>query len=156
VHVCVCRPVCFLSLWETVYRNKPDTAGHKVLTYIEYRAVSGVFRTIDPHPPSPSSECVLPPRAGGAHTGRAVRGLGGVNISEDARLGLASYSIISLRCRSSRIYSFLLPVMKYWFFSLVFCVIDNYSTCFISHPTLYFVFNNTSSVCMRLNGGEKL
>ncbi len=32
---------------------------HKVITYIEYRAVPGVFRTIDP-PPSPPSECVLP------------------------------------------------------------------------------------------------
>ncbi len=34
---------------------------HKVLTYIEYRAVSGVFRTIDPppplHPASVSSPC---------------------------------------------------------------------------------------------------
>ncbi len=40
---------------------------HKVLTYIEYRAVSGVFRTIDPPTPSPPSESVLPPapKAGG-------------------------------------------------------------------------------------------
>jgi hypothetical protein len=38
--------------------------GHKVLTYMEYRAVPGVFRTIDPPPPSPSGECVLPPPGG--------------------------------------------------------------------------------------------
>jgi hypothetical protein len=35
--------------------------GHIVLTYIEYRAVSEVFQNIAPHPPSPTSECVLPP-----------------------------------------------------------------------------------------------
>ncbi len=63
---------------------------HKVLTYIECRAVSGVFRTIDP-PPSPPSECVLPPhqRRGGGYTlGR------GVNISEDPRhwIGLLQYN----------------------------------------------------------------
>jgi hypothetical protein len=63
---------------------------HKVLTYVEYRAVSGVFRTINPPTPSPPSECVLPgggaPTKGGegVHTRRAVRGWG-VNISEDAR-----------------------------------------------------------------------
>jgi hypothetical protein len=38
--------------------------------YVEYRAVSGVFQNIDP-PPSPPSECVLPP-----HQMRGV----GVNI----------------------------------------------------------------------------
>jgi hypothetical protein len=44
---------------------------HKVLTYIEYRAVSGVFQNIDPLPPSPPSKCVLPPhqrRGGGTHS----------------------------------------------------------------------------------------
>jgi hypothetical protein len=59
---------------------------HKVLTYVEYRAVSGVFQTIpDPPPPSPPSECV-PSRTkggGGVHTRRAVGGE--VNILEDAR-----------------------------------------------------------------------
>ncbi len=60
---------------------------HKVLTSIEYRAVSGVFRTIDPPTTSPPSECVLPPHQGGGYilyTRRVVRGWG-VNISEDAR-----------------------------------------------------------------------
>jgi hypothetical protein len=57
---------------------------HKVLTYIEYRAVSDVFQNIDPPPPSPPSECVLPPhQRRGVHTRRAVRGWG--NILEDAR-----------------------------------------------------------------------
>ncbi len=44
---------------------------HKVHTYVEYRAVSRVFQNIDPPPPSPPSECVLPP-----HQRRAVRGVG--------------------------------------------------------------------------------
>jgi hypothetical protein len=35
------------------------TFSHKVLTNVEYRAVSGVFQNIDP-PPSTPSECVLP------------------------------------------------------------------------------------------------
>jgi hypothetical protein len=59
------------------------TPGHKVLTHVEYRAVSGFFQNIDPPPPIPPSECV---RGGGVHTRRAVRGWGpwGVNILEDA------------------------------------------------------------------------
>jgi hypothetical protein len=54
------------------------TLDHKVLTYIEYITVSGVFRTIDPppslHPPSVSSPRT---KGGGVHTRRAVRGWGG-------------------------------------------------------------------------------
>jgi hypothetical protein len=47
--------------------------------------MSGVFQTIDPPPPLPPSECVIPRTKDGAiHTRRAVRGWG-VNISEDAR-----------------------------------------------------------------------
>jgi hypothetical protein len=75
---------------------------HKVLTYVEYRAMSGVFQNIeniDPSPPSPPSECVLPPPRtqggeGGTHTRRAVRGVG-VNILEDARhrIGLLQYNL---------------------------------------------------------------
>jgi hypothetical protein len=57
----------------------------KVLTYVEYRAVSGVFQNMDPPPPSPPSECVLPRTA--------VKGVG-VNILEDARHRIG---IISLR-----------------------------------------------------------
>ncbi len=51
---------------------------HKVLTYVEYRAVSGIFKNIDPPHPFPASECVLHPhQRRGIHTRRAVRGLGG-------------------------------------------------------------------------------
>jgi hypothetical protein len=59
---------------------------HKVLTYVEYRAVSGVFQNIDPPPPlHPAS--VSPLR-------RAVRGVGGGNTLEDARhwIGLLQYN----------------------------------------------------------------
>ncbi len=68
-----------------------------VLTYVEYRAASGVFQNIDPPPPSPPSECVLPPhQRRGVHTRRAVGGWGGgVNILEDARhwIGLLRYNL---------------------------------------------------------------
>ncbi len=53
---------------------------HKVFTrtYIEYRAVSGFFRTIDPppplHPASVSSSSPALKGGGGVHTRRAVRG----------------------------------------------------------------------------------
>jgi hypothetical protein len=74
---------------------------HKVLTYIEYSAVSGVFRTIDPHPLSPQRVCPPPaPKAGGGHTRRAVRGWG-VNMYFGRRQTLdwplTDYSIIPLR-----------------------------------------------------------
>jgi hypothetical protein len=65
---------------------------HKVHTYIEYRAVSGVFRTIDPpHPLSTQRLC--PPPAPKGYTRRAVLGWG-VNILEDARhwSGLLQYN----------------------------------------------------------------
>ncbi len=40
-------------------------AGHKVLTYVEYRAVSGVFQNIDPPPPLHHRVCPPPaPKAG--------------------------------------------------------------------------------------------
>jgi len=64
---------------------------HKVLTYVECRAVPGVFQNIDPPPPSPPSVCVLPPhqRREGTHS-PGGEGDGGVNILEDAshRIGL--------------------------------------------------------------------
>jgi hypothetical protein len=71
-----------------------DTVQLKVLTYIEYRAVSGVFGTIDPPTPSSPSACLFPRSKGGeVQTRRAVRGWG-VNISEDARhwIGLLQYN----------------------------------------------------------------
>jgi hypothetical protein len=82
---------------------------HKVLTYIEYRAVSGVFRTIDPPPPLHSASVSSPCTKGGGyiHTRRAVRGWG-VNISEDARhwIGLLQYnpSTLSPACLRSALH----------------------------------------------------
>ncbi len=60
---------------------------HKVLTYVEYRAVSDVFQNIDPpSPPSVSS----PRTKGRGYTLTGRRGGWGVNILEDAshRIGL--------------------------------------------------------------------
>jgi hypothetical protein len=62
---------------------------HKVLTYIEYRAMSGVFRTIDPPPQE---------GGGGVQTRRAVSGWGSI-FWKTPDIGLASYSIIPLRLR---------------------------------------------------------
>jgi hypothetical protein len=74
-----------MALYERELNKKIKTklkrAIHKVLTYIEYRALSGVFRTIDPVTPSLPSECVLPQHqrrgGGGVHSRRKVRGVGG-------------------------------------------------------------------------------
>ncbi len=71
---------------------------HKVLTYVEYRAVSGVFPNIDPHPPLHPASLSSPRTKGGVvHTRRAVEGGGGwgVNILGDARHwnGLLQYNL---------------------------------------------------------------
>ena len=76
---------------------------HKVLTYIEYRAVSGVFRT----PPSPTQlhpASVSSPRTKGeagryTHSPGGEGVGGGVNpvIRKTPDIGLASYSTIPLR-----------------------------------------------------------
>ncbi len=61
----------FSSLKVNIIAFGPSSSScHKVLTYIVYRAVSGVFQTIDPPTPSPPSECVLPPyqRREGTHS----------------------------------------------------------------------------------------
>jgi hypothetical protein len=48
-------------------------------TYVEYRPVSGVFQNIDPPPPSPPSECVLPPhQRRGVHSNTKTWGRGGL------------------------------------------------------------------------------
>jgi hypothetical protein len=55
--------------------------------------MSLVFQNIDPPPPSPPGECVLPPtKAGGGYTLAGRRGGWGVNILEDERRRLPSYS----------------------------------------------------------------
>ncbi len=72
-------------------------SSQKVLTYVEYSAVSGILKNIDPPPPSPPSECFLLPhqRQGGTHS-LGGEGGGGSIFLKTPDIGLASYSIISL------------------------------------------------------------
>jgi hypothetical protein len=73
---------------------------HKVLIYIEYRAVSGVFQPIDPPPHLPLVSVSSPrTKGGGVHTRRAMRV--GVNSSEDASHWIGLYSVIPLRPKHS-------------------------------------------------------
>jgi hypothetical protein len=62
-------------------------------TYVEYRAVSGVFQNIDPPPPLPLASVSYPRTKGGYTLAGRVRGWG-VNILEDARhgVGLLQYN----------------------------------------------------------------
>ena len=76
--------------------QKADSASNKVLTYVEYRAVSCVFQNIDPHPLSTQSVSSPPAPKAGVHTRRAVRGVGG-QYFKDARHRIGLLSIISLR-----------------------------------------------------------
>ena len=67
------RLTLVLSSWTALQPVpcSPEGEWHKVLTYVEYRVVSGVFQNIDPPPPTPPSECVLPPHQKlGVHTRR--------------------------------------------------------------------------------------
>jgi hypothetical protein len=64
----------------------------------EYRAVSGVFQNIDlPHPTLHPASVSHPPKAGG-YTLAGRWGGGGSIFCKAPDIGLASYSIISLRC----------------------------------------------------------
>jgi hypothetical protein len=49
-------------------RIGPFYQAHKVLIYIEYRAVSGVFRTINPPPPFHPASVSSPRTKGGTHS----------------------------------------------------------------------------------------
>ncbi len=53
---------------------------HKVLTYVEYRTVSGVFQNIDPHPPLRPASMSSPRTKGGGYTLAGRRGAGGGSI----------------------------------------------------------------------------
>ncbi len=77
----------------------PPWLCHKVLTYVEYRAVSDVFKNIDLLPPSPPSECVLPPqkRQGGTHSPDGEGGEGSI-FWKTPVIGLASYNNLSTGC----------------------------------------------------------
>jgi hypothetical protein len=93
---CCCTKLPQLCPTSRLLSKAPKRGTHKVLTYIEYRAVFGVFQTIDPPPLSTQRVCPPPaPKAGGCtvHTRRAVRGWE-VNILEDARhwIGLLQYN----------------------------------------------------------------
>jgi hypothetical protein len=68
---------------------------HKVLTYVEYRAVSDVFQINDPPPPSPPSECVLPRTKGTHSPGGEGDGGGGSIFWKTPAIGLASYNNLS-------------------------------------------------------------
>ncbi len=74
----------------------------QVFTNVEYRAVSGVFQNNYHQPPSPASECVLPPapKAGDTHS-PGGEGVVGSIFWKTPDIGLASYSIISLRMEGS-------------------------------------------------------
>ncbi len=78
--------------------TRPTLTVHdKVLTYVEYRAVSGVFQNIDPPPPlHPASVSSPAPNAGG-YTLAGRWGVG-VNILEDAGhwIGLLLYNLSTL------------------------------------------------------------
>jgi hypothetical protein len=84
------------------YLSKFQDAVHKVLTYVEYRAVSDVFQNIYylPYTPSPPSECVPSPppapRAGGTHS-QGGEGDGGSIFWETPAIGLASSNNLSTK-----------------------------------------------------------
>ncbi len=81
-------------------RCHTESPTHKVLTHVEYRAVSGVFQNIDPPPPYPPSECVPPPapKVVGTQSPGGEGGVG-VNILEDSRhrIGLLQYNLSTLQ-----------------------------------------------------------
>jgi hypothetical protein len=54
----------------------PQPLPHKVLTYIEYRAVSGVFQNNDPPPPFHPANVSSPRTKSGGYTLQGVRGVG--------------------------------------------------------------------------------
>ncbi len=82
-----------------VFHSSLYLYSHKVLTYVEYRPVSGVFPNIDPPPPlHPAS--VSSPRTkggGGGYTLARRWGGGGSIFWKTPDIGLASYRIISQR-----------------------------------------------------------
>jgi hypothetical protein len=66
------------SLETSVKDDIVDLLLLSILTYIEYRAVSGVFQNIDLLPPLPLGNVSSPrTKGGGVNTRRVVRGVGG-------------------------------------------------------------------------------
>ncbi len=74
----------FITLDRCLFKKKIclDGCTYKVLTYVEYRAVSGVFQNIEPPLLHPQRVCPPPATKAG---GTLSPGGGGVNILEDAR-----------------------------------------------------------------------
>ncbi len=102
-----------------IFRCELVSIIHKVLTYIEYRAVSGVFRPelLTPPPPPLHPASVFSPRIkdGGytIHTRRAVKGWGSI-FRKTPGIELTSYSIIPLR------YDLFLTFHAFYSSSLIF------------------------------------
>ncbi len=96
--LCVPLYTCHQVQW--MFRLSLQEPVHKVLTYIEYRAVFGIFQTIDSYTPlSTQRVCPPPHHRRRVHTRRAVRGWR-VKISEDARhwIGLLQYNPSTSQC----------------------------------------------------------
>jgi hypothetical protein len=100
---------------ERANRGRRKPVSHKVLTYIEYRSVSGVFRNIDPPPPlHPASVSSPAPKVGGTHSpGRW--GDGGSIFRMMPEIELASFSIILLRPHYSRFFNDTFVPIPLWF-----------------------------------------
>ncbi len=105
-----CRKITLPTTQRRKRRSSPrltrEETGHKVLTHVEYRTVSGVLQNIDSPTPCPPSECVLPPhhkagRGGGGSHSPGGEGDGGLIFWKKPDIELASYSIIPLRDRLS-------------------------------------------------------
>jgi hypothetical protein len=83
IHPLILSPLLSHSLFFGCMRDLFfDTLIHKVLTYVEYRAVSDVLQNIDPPPPSPPASVSSPPPTtkGGGYTLAGRWGGWGVNI----------------------------------------------------------------------------
>ncbi len=121
-YTCHFRYTCLFSIRKK-HAFSQEKWAHKVLTYVECRDFSGVFQNSDPPPPSSPSECVLPPhQRGGGHT-LAGRWGGGRSIFwKTPDIGLASYTIISLRWRA---FQNKVQVQCCRFFFHVICQIPN-------------------------------
>ncbi len=84
---------CSLHKFSFYRLNASHCCRHKVLTCIEYRAVSGIFRTIETPPPPSTQGCVLPrTKRGGVHTHCAVRGWAGGQYFGRRLIGLLQYN----------------------------------------------------------------
>ncbi len=84
---------------QTDRKRKVLEEATKYFTHIEYRAMSGVCRTIDPPPPLHPASVSPPAPKGGGYTFAGRWGGGGSIFRKTPDIGLASYSIISLRKR---------------------------------------------------------